>query len=302
MGQPFDPGGVGGGFVVAVASFRSTALLDACLASLAGEVSEAGGVVVVARRGPAGELDGARARWPEVRFLRAPDTAGIPELRGLALAEAAGRPALLTEDHCVVSPGWVARLLAGLETGAEVIGGAMGNARVRRAVDWGAYFAEYGFFGPHAGRPGSPAPSPTGANVAYAGSLVPRVSEAFLEGLWENVVHDRLRAEGRRFVFDAEAMVRQNAEYTSGAFMVDRFEHGRAYARRRLADAEGPFARLRYALATPLLTPVLLGRVYGAAGSAHRAAFARALGPCTAFLAAWAAGEFVGYLEGREDG
>ena len=53
---------------------------------------------------------------------------------------------MLTEDHCVPGPHWVEELCLGVDNVAEIVGGGMDNARRSRAVDWAAYFAEYGFF------------------------------------------------------------------------------------------------------------------------------------------------------------
>ncbi len=283
-------------FSVAIASFRSRETLTACLDSVVAQTTGKGGRVVCARRGPEDEIEALRREWPDVAFVAAALDAGVPELRGAALAAVTG-DALLTEDHCVVAEDWVGSLRKALAAGADVAGGAMGNARTRRAIDWGAYFAEYGFFGPAAGRGGEP-PSPTGANVAYAERLVPRVAAAYSSGLWENVVHDQLRSEGLVFAFDESAIASQNLRYRFGAFLGDRFEHGRAYARRRLVDETGFVRRLRLAATTPLLPFVLEARVARLAGTAFPGDFRRSAPFSFAFLVAWATGELVGYVQG----
>ena len=283
-------------FSVAVASFRSPDVLEACLDSVVAGTTARGGAVVCARRGAGAELTALREAWPDVRFVEAPPGAGVPELRGAALHATRGA-ALLTEDHCVADEGWVEGLLGALAAGAEVAGGAMGNARTRRAIDWGAYFAEYGFFGPDAGEAAA-SPSPTGANVAYAEHLVARVAADYSSGLWENVVHDRLKNEGVTFAFEPNAIVSQNLRYRFGPFLKDRFEHGRAYARRRLVDEAGVGRRLALAASTPALPFVLETRVARLAGGAFPAAFRRSVPFSLAFLSAWAAGELVGYLQG----
>ena len=77
----------------------------------------------------------------------------------------------------------------------------------------------------------------------------------------------------------------------------DRFEHGRDYARRRLA--EEPFTnRWLMLLASPILPFLLTTRVARAAGPTRWATFLRALPATLAFLTAWSAGEAVGYLLG----
>ncbi len=281
---------------VAVASFRARPLLEACLASVTPEARSLGAEVVVARAGDATEREALAAAHPDVRFVEAPADASVPRLRGLALAACQGDAIALTEDHCVAGPGWLAALADGHATGAEVVGGSMGNARTARALDCGAYFAEYGFFGPDAA-PRDAAFAPTGANVSYRQPLAAEITAWFLEGLWENVANERMAARRTRIVFRPEAQVLQNHRYRLGAFCVDRFEHGRDYARRRLLD-EGGARRALYLAATPLLPWLLLRRVARAARRGSEHAFLRALPFTLLFLSAWSVGEAAGYLLG----
>ncbi len=286
-----------GTVTIAVASFRKQSLLRACLDSI---VSEASGVpgasVVVARPQSLGDLDELRESYPTVQFVAAPDKADVPHLRGLALNEISVGTAVLTEDHCLVAAGWLLPMLERLSAGADVVGGPMENAQTERSVDWGAYFSEYGFFGPRASSFGE-VPSPTGANVAYAQRLVPHIAKWYRAGLWENVVHDALRSAGGRFVFADRATVRQNGRYGFRSFCRDRFAHGRNYARKRVGEA-GLVRRLFRAASTPILPLVLLRRAWRTAGAHDPNAFLRSLPLTGTFFAAWCLGEFVGYLEG----
>jgi hypothetical protein len=136
----------------------------------------------------------------------------------------------------------------------------------------------------------------TGANVAYSREVVGEVAEWMTAGAWENVVHDRLAARrgGRGLLFVAEARVYHRHSYRFAAFCRDRFEHGRAYARDRMAErGSGRWARLAL---TPLLPLVLFKRVAGASAGESPGAFLLAAPVTLAFLAAWAVGEGVGYL------
>ncbi|MFQ5745746.1 MAG: glycosyltransferase [Gemmatimonadota bacterium] len=284
-----------GGLSAAIASFREARLLRACIGSVLPQCESVGAELVVARAGDPGDLEAWREEFPTVRFLAAPPGSSIPVLRGVALAAASGAVVALTEDHCVAASGWLERLAETVRAGAPVVGGAMGNARTERLVDWAAYFAEYGLFA-GCDDSGTP-PSPTEANVAYAGAIVPAIAAWTRSGLWENVVHDRLRARGVGFAFRADAIVLQNHTYRFGAFCRDRFTHGRAYARRRLAEGS-TVSRWLLAAGTPVLPFLLLSRVARRARRSHRGPFLRA-GPLTlAFLSAWALGEAAGYLAG----
>lgn len=284
---------------VAVASNRSPELLAACLAALDGQCRRLGAPIVVARPETGAALATFQARFPQVRVVSA-SGGDIPRLRGAALLAIEAEPAsaaelvALTEDHCVVADDWLDAFLHGhTATGADVVGGGMGNAQPDRAIDWAAYFSEYGFFSWT--RPPSPGmPLLTGANVAYARSVLPQAARWAANGDWENVIHERLAAGGRRLAFVAAARVRQNLTYRLGAFCRDRYEHGREYARVRVSRPGHP-PRLALVAGAPILPALLVARVGRAAAAIDRAAFLRALPITTLFLATWVAGEVVGY-------
>lgn len=284
----------------AIASFREPRLLRACIESLVPQCERMGAEIVVARAGDSAEILALQRDFPAVRVVAAPAGSSIPVLRGIALASASGSIVALTEDHCVATPEWLERLTERALEGSRVVGGSMGNARTERLVDWAAYFAEYGFFAEGSGTVEDP-PSPTEANVAYAGDVIREVAEWAGSGLWENVVHDRLRARGEPFAFRPDAVILQNLSYRFGAFCRDRYAHGRAYARRRLAEG-GKTPRWLLVAGTPLLPALLLSRVARALSPRHRTAFLRAAPITLSFLAAWALGEAMGYVAGPAPG
>jgi hypothetical protein len=248
----------------------------------------------VARAGSDAELEALRRDYPDVRFVAAPAGATIPELRGIGLAEAEGDIVAVTEDHCIPAPDWLAQLLTA-PADRDVVGGAMGNARHRRAVDWAAYFSEYGFFATQHAAAGTPAI--TGANVAYRRPVIARVAALARTGEWENVVHECLAAAGSTMTFLPGAVVLQNDTYRFRDFCRNRFRHGRDYARRRLVD-EPRYRRWVLLAGSPALPVLLTMRVAGVAARIDRPAFVRALPITFLFLGAWAAGEAVGYWLG----
>jgi glycosyltransferase involved in cell wall biosynthesis len=281
---------------VVVASFRQRALLDQCLASLMPQCAEHGAEIVVARCCPRGEFEELEKAYPSVLFVPAPDGSGVPYLRSQGLAAAEGDVVALTEDHCVVASDWLAQLAVAEQAGADVVGGAMDNARRSRAVDWAAYFAEYGFFAQSGNQPGA-APLLTGANVAYSRRVVGDVVAWARQGEWENVAHSRLLARGSTMQFLRTAAVYQNQSYRFWDFCRDRYEHGRDYARRRLVGAPAA-RRWVYGTGSAILPFLLVSRVARAVAPANRRAFIRALPITFAFLTAWSVGEAVGYLLG----
>jgi glycosyltransferase involved in cell wall biosynthesis len=281
---------------VVVASNRSRALLDDCLASLLGQCERARAELIVARDDDDEAIAALARDYPAVRVIPVKRGASIPELRGAGMREATGDIVMLTEDHCVPGPRWVDELCLGVDTVAEIAGGGMDNARRERAVDWAAYFAEYGLFATTRGAAGA-GMQLTGANVAYRRSIVEDVIAWASAGEWENVAHDRLRQRGSSLHFVESAPVYQNKSYRFWEFCLDRYEHGRDYARTRLV--EEPQAR-RWLLmtVTPLLPFVILSRVTRAAAPTRWPYFLRALPATLAFVTAWSVGEAVGYLRG----
>ncbi len=284
---------------IVVASFRERRVLDECLAALVPQCAHARVELIVARRGSAADCASVAHDYPSARVLPVPLNADLPRIRGAGLALASGRLSALTEDHCVPSPDWSATWMGLADSDAplpDVIGGCMDNGQRSRAVDWGAFFAEYGFF---AGSGSAPRALITAANVVYSSRIVAHVADMMQDGAWENVVHDRLRSEGARFEWTERALVAQNLRYQVGAFARDRFEHGYDYARVRLRESTAA-NRWLYAFGTFALPALLTFRIARVAvNSAARVwQFSRALPFTVFFLSAWAAGECAGYLEG----
>ncbi len=278
---------------VVVASFRAPEVLAECLESLRPQCESLGAELIVARV-PCSADERLGALAAGCRVVTAPPATGLPRLRGAGLAQAGGDWVAMTEDHCVADPGWLAALQAAGEPGVQVLGGRMGNARRERAVDCGAFFAEYGFYGAR-GNPPDATPHMTEANAAYHRSVIADVAAWAKDGQWENVIHDRLRAQGRRFQSVPGARVRQNLRYHLRPFCRDRFAHGRDFARARGRDIPA-WRRMLLALGTPVLPLLLAARVARAADPEEVATFGRALPATLTFLGAWAAGEAVGYL------
>ncbi len=282
---------------VVVASFRAPHLLEACLASI--ETARARYPdpvsVYVARSGSGADVSGVLSGRPWAVLVPVPEPADVPRLRGAGMTAARAPCVLVTEDHCLVSPGWIEALASEVDDATQVVGGGMGNARPG-GVNWGAFFSEYGFFS--AARPPDQGHTlMTGANVCYGPAVSRRVAAWAVAGHWEDRIHGRLAGEGVGSKFVPAAEVRQNAEYSFGAFCVDRYEHGRDYARARLQE-HPETRRLLRCLTAPVLPWILLLRVGRAAASSNPRAFAAALPFTSAFLAAWSLGEAVGYLTG----
>ncbi len=282
---------------VVIASCRSRELLDASIGSLLPQCEAHRAELVVARAADEREIEALRAAYPNVYFVTCSRESTIPHLRSAGMAATSGDIVALTEDHCIAAPDWLDQLTTARKGGSDVMGGAMDNAQRRRAVDWGAFFSEYGFFAENSPANSGPMPLLTGANVAYSRAVIDDVVQWAREGDWENVAHARLGARGSSLQFVRTAAVYQNQNYSLSAFCRDRYEHGRDYARRRLEE-ETTRSRIIYLVGSAILPFLLTARVARAVGSRHRGPFVRALPFTFTFLSAWSVGEIVGYWLG----
>ena len=282
---------------VVVASCRSADLVRQAIEHLLPQCRNAGAELIIARSRPAGETDSA-GMYADCQLVECAPATTIPEIRGAGLTAATGDVVLLTEDNCIARADWVQRIVSGFEPGIDVVGGTMGNAHPKRGVDAGAYFAEYGFFGPSRRAPGDGAsPFLTGANVAYRRSVVEDAGTWASAGDWEGAVHHRLAARGVRFALVSDAIVDQNLHYRFRSFCRDRFEHGYNSAKTRSGDWRFG-RRLAMACAAPLIPPLMTWRAWQNAGRPNIGGFLRSLPHTFAFFTAWAAGESAGYLRG----
>ena len=254
--------------------------------------------VFVARSGSGEEVRHLFVDRPWATLVPVQVGPDVPRLRGEGMAAAGSGWVAVTEDHCVVDADWL-EVVAGNAGGPfEVVGGGMGNARAG-ALNWGAYFSEYGFFS--AGRPrGEGLSLVTGANALYGPEVCGRVAAWASEGAWEDVIHERLAAQGVRFLFAPDARVSQNATYNLASFCRDRFEHGHDYARVRLSETPGMFRAGRIAT-VPILPFLLTWRVGRAAARENPKAFLTSLPFTFAFFGAWSLGEAVGYWKGKTE-
>jgi hypothetical protein len=122
---------------VVLASTRSRAQLDACLASLIPQCRTAGVSLVVVRADTQDAVERLRSDAPGVRIVAAPPSATARELRTLGMLEAAGDIVALTDDSSVRDAAWVdplrrARRILGPES-LSAADEATGSARNQRA-------------------------------------------------------------------------------------------------------------------------------------------------------------------------
>ena len=286
---------------VVIASVNGLPYPLACLESLAEQQGDIAAEVVLADcTGPA-TAAAVRERFPDVRLLTFDERKSVPFLRAEGIRAARGRLVVVTEDHCVPRADWYQRFLeAHRRTGWAAVGGGVENGSTDRVVDWAVYFCEYSqHMSPV---PEGPSDFIPGMNVAYDMDALGSLKEVFAEGLWENFLHDRLRAAGHVIGMDPSIVVRHQKYFTVSMFLSERFHYSRSFAGMRVQGAPWR-VRLAWAGATLLLPPLLIARVSRNVlrRRRHLGWYLRSLPLVILFSTMWAIGELVGYLAGPGD-
>ena len=134
---------------VVVATRRPWPFARECLEHLCPQADAAGAEIILADGSGVGLSEEFVGENPCVRWMKIPG-APVFDLRARAVAVARGEVIALTEDHCVVQPGWCERILAAhrRHPSALAIGGAVENGSTRLLIDKAKFFLTFGPFMP----------------------------------------------------------------------------------------------------------------------------------------------------------
>ncbi len=253
-------------------------------------------VIVAAAAGmiDEGEL---RTLAPEARFVSGPVAAHPAQLRALGVRAAAAPIVACTEDHCIATPDWCARIVAAHRGPALVIGGAIQKLRPDSSIAWTAYLLEYGRFMPPIAS--GPASYLSDCNVSYKRVALEQIADAWQSAFHETRVHERIKAYAgaSALVQDASIIVLQSRRADLIPFLGERFAHGRLFARLRAAQY-GTLGRVAYGAGALGLAPVLVLRAFRSAWRRPeaRTSAVRALPYLVLAATCWSVGESVGAL------
>ena len=282
---------------VVIASVNGLPAIGECLDALAGQDGgDAAEILVVDRCGEE-TRSALRARFPGVQVVAAEPGTSVPALRAMGMERAKGSMIAILEDHCNVQPGWIQAIARQRDAGARVVGGAVENGSVERTVDWAAFFCEYARFMPPV--PRGEVREIAGNNSVYDRGVLARLGPEARAEVWESFLHDRMRLLGFPFQSDPDLVVIHKKSFGYLQFLEQRYHYSRSFVAMRLQGWPW-WKRLGYACATPLLPPLLMGRLIGAVARKrrHGARFVRAAPVLATFLLSWAFGEAVGALMG----
>jgi glycosyltransferase involved in cell wall biosynthesis len=238
-----------------------------------------------------------RSRFPQVSILAATGSASIPAMRARGISQARGHKIAIIEDHCMAQPGWLLAIERAHRAGYQAIGGTVENGHEERLVDQAVFLCDYApFMRPVASGKVDAIP---GNNAAYDRALFQHLEPELREEFWESFWHERMKALGVEFYSDPQMLIVHEKQFGYYYFLRQRYLYSRSFAGARLKGSPW-WKKVAYSCATPLLPPLLLGRLAATVARKrhHRKQFLCCLPLLLTFLMAWAFGEGVGALLG----
>ena len=267
-----------------------------CLTALRQQENARVEMMVVSRKGPA-EDGKVREQFPDAVVIPVAGDISIPEMRAMAIGKASAPAVAVIEDHVIVPRDWAWRLIAALDEGHDVVGGAIENAATERYVDWAAFLCEYS--GSLPPLPSGPSEGVPGNNVIYRKSVLDRYKAVLAEHKWEDRLHGAMRADGVELIMRPDIVVGHKMHYTVGLYTSQRFLYSRSYAGARVRGA--PLGkRLAMGAAAFALPPLMFYRTMRriVAKRVHLGHLVKSVPLLCLFVLSWGAGEVVGYWFG----
>lgn len=282
---------------VVIVRFTGGGAIGSTLAAL--DAQHAGDDVEVIVAHPSRDLpsDELQARFPYARWVAGDEGASPARLRTLGVLASRGTIVACTEDHCIPAPDWCDRIRSAHARGPVVVGGAIDKAQPAQGTAWAAYLLDYGrYMSP---LPAGPAEYASDCNVSYPRAALDAVAGEWRDEFHETTVHWALARSGVSLQLDPTIVVHEHRDVMLAHWLPERREHGRTFARTRVANATS-WARARLAVATLVLPPVIVLRIVQhlrARGTLSRVP-SSAWVPLVRAAMAWSAGEREGYLRG----
>jgi len=284
---------------VVIASVNGYGYISQCLLSLGKQYPKEHAEVVVLEASGDDTARRISKEYSWAMVIPSSVTDSIPRLRSIGIRKAKADIVVTTEDHCTFGEDWYERILQAHRTYPDAaIGGAVENRSCERLVDWAAYICEYGkFMLPF---PAGAATDLPGPNVSYKRDVLEKVCSDLLDqGVWENILLERLLSSGKRLRMDPSIVVFHTKIFSFWEFLTQRYHFGRSFAADRGARSSLP-TRMFFVVFSPFLSPLFLLRYakYFLGKRRFIKEFITTLPLQAIFAIAWSMGEFFGYAFG----
>ncbi len=282
---------------IIIAASNDLSSLEGCLSSLDKQVKADDTEVIVISNYADDSSERINSQFPYVRYIGLPKTATIPELRTAGIEAAKGEIIALLEDHCVFHANWCAEIKRAHGSPYSIIGGAVENASVSRAVDWAVYLYEYGKY--MLPLKAGVVDALAGNHVSYKRAILEQVKAQYADGFFETFINNQLRDAGKPLYLSPSAIVYHQKGYRITETFIQCFHHGRLFAGKRIEKMKFG-KRLKFILGSFVLPVLLPGRILLRTWQKrrYRQELLRAFPLLALFMASWSFGEFIGYTFG----
>jgi hypothetical protein len=265
-----------------------------CLAAIDAQLDPATVEVILAVNSGESSASSLR-RFPRTQVFVVPQARFVPDLWERGIEESRGEIVTITTAGFLPRADWIEQIKSAHTSAAAAIGGAIEKLEPAGLLAWAVYFCRYSQF--MLPLDGGIASEIAGENASYERSVLDACRASWRNGFWEPSVHAEIRKQGGHLSIDPAIVVDYSSTFGFGAFVRQRFWHGRQFGSARSRRISG-FLRLAYLLVSPIVPLLLLCRIAGRVLSKGR--HVQKLILCaplvTIFLCAWAAGEASGYL------
>ena len=238
-----------------------------------------------------------KEHFPRVNLIKISVPCGIPEMRAIGMENASGEYLVITEDHCIVPPNWLAKIIEAHNTGYEVVGGAVENASSERLIDWAVFLCEYSNFMPPIIE--GETQFLTGNNTSYKRSVIDQLDDSLKRNYWEYFLQAELKRRNIKFYSVSTLIIKHKKEFGFFYFLSQRFHYSRSFAAMR-KNQSSTLKQIIYILYTPILPFHLSWRI---AQNVHQKRrnykeFFLSLPLLVIFMMSYALGELTGLIWG----
>lgn len=271
--------------------------LDQCIKTLEAQISQFSGEILVVHGREHASVDRSNSNAANLRWIPPPAGTEVPDLWKAGIDASTGETIVLLVESCIPGPDWLKQVLRLRRSQTTVVGGAIDLAPDLGIVDSAVYFCRYSpYMPPLTAQYVDDLP---GTNCCYPRAALATLEDEMAEGFWETFIHKKMANRGVRLLCDPAILVRYIGPASGGSFARVRFVHGREFAARRATSFSGAKRILRF-LAFPLVTVLMLQRIAVRVWTKRRywTRFLISSPLLIFFLAAWCAGESLGYLLG----